>query len=225
MVSHGWREFRKNSYSIVVADDVCGVADFVYAMWPEVRYITLRVWIGLVFDTVERQVMHLMGRRYRKYQSYTMVTHLDFLDPARKNYGWTFYEGRDITQEYGNLITAIDNIALVFMHSHGTLESLSRLFTIPPEVFWHIGYEGDHRAPVVLWMLGRTDEALEYMERVLEYGRTHKDPSVPDTANRPLVEYEAYTKKVREMILQGKGSAGNNESGISDNLTAPNQVE
>jgi hypothetical protein len=208
MISHGWHNFRKNGYSIDVANGVVGVIDFVDALWPGLNYVSLRVWFGLIFDSVERQVVHLQGRRYRRYQTCTVLTHLDFYDPVRKNKGWTFYAGGDLTSEYDNLTAAIENIVLGFMRSHTSLESLCHLFTIPPDVFWHIGYEGDCRAPVILHMLSRSDEALAYMEHRIEYARAHRDPYMPNVPMRGLQDYEAYANKVREMIRQDKERTG-----------------
>jgi hypothetical protein len=69
MTNLGWRKFGKNGYSIEIADGVYGKVYFVYALWPEFGFIRLSAWFGLIFDRVERKVMRLMGRRYRKYQT------------------------------------------------------------------------------------------------------------------------------------------------------------
>lgn len=165
--------FRKRTgaiFTTALSDEVLGWLGLNYASRHRPPgQVAIHPVVGVRHQAVERLIARLRREEFHQYVPPTVSTLIGYVMPAHRDIGWEF--GAQYGTSAGDeLIAAIVDYGLPFMrsltHLSAILEAISSGFCRYPE----------YRFPAVLEVMGRHQDAMAAMARVVdELGERHDD--------------------------------------------------
>jgi hypothetical protein len=147
--------------------------------------------VGVRHQGVERRVAELRNERFHRFLPPTVSGSLGYLMPERSYVGWHFEKG-SVVESAANLASAVERFALPEMRSTIDLMTLRRKI----EEGWGYEHQLVYRLPVVCWMQGDVQGAVEAMERAV----TELGDRTDDAAD----EFRAFADRFRAFINGGR---------------------
>ena len=152
------------------------------------QYYQVYPVIGVRHVELEKLVSNLSGEKYHNYIPPSMVRPVGYLMPETKAETWIFWKSKPVDATIMSLIRSIEIYGMPFMETHNNLDA------IVDSMMKGMGLVDIslQRIPAGLYLLGRVDEAIDFLEDRIEGEEASKYPLDDD-------QLLFYTNLLREM--------------------------
>jgi hypothetical protein len=160
----GFKEMREGFYSLAVREGVWGTLAFNISNYP--KLFEINPIVGVHFSQLERTISVIEGCEYSQTGPPSIGTTIHFLLGKESTVRWEFDENLDVQAQrdtVASMVNAIKAVGIPYILAHSSFEKL------PDALPWNVdNYGTQYRVPVLLAMLGRSDEARSYVENYVQ---------------------------------------------------------
>jgi hypothetical protein len=184
LTSLGYRKRRGNIYTFDLTEETIGWVGLNTVTHRGGGLMEINPVIGVRNQHLEKTLADIEGKKFDSYIPPTVCIHLGYLMPQNQYLPWYYEPGADDVATAQQMAASIEEYGKPFMLANSTLEALIETMANPRYVYEH---QVTYRMPVALYLLGRTDEAREFLQSHLR--------ELGDATHMYAEQYRAFADK------------------------------
>jgi hypothetical protein len=130
--------------------------------------------IGVRNQTIERTLADIMGEEFDEIMPPTLAGNIGYLTPGNKYRAFLFARGEPFEPIAEDLVSLVKQVGLPYIQQYSALGPLVQEML---HAQYSISFQLNYRIPIGLFLLGRTAEAAEYLQRKLDMSASATDPA------------------------------------------------